>query len=226
MVSDSLSVAAVACLNEPLRRRLYEYVAASPEPVSREGAAGALGVARPLVAFHLDKLVAAGLLRVDRRRPEGRAGPGAGRPAKWYSRVPGELAVSVPERHYELAARLLAEAAEQSSASLPMADAVSEAAHRHGEALGGALRRRIADRALTLDDLVSVLDALGYDPRPAEGVVTMANCPFHVLAVEHPELVCGMNLRLLQGLAEAAGLSAQTAKLDPAPGRCCVTLGA
>lgn len=214
----------VASLNEPLRRRLYDYVAASPEPVSRDGAAAALGVARSVVAFHLDKLVAAGLLQVDRRRPEGRTGPGAGRPAKWYSRVPGELTVSIPKRRYELAARLLAEAAERSSPSLLMADALTEVVHEHGRGIGAEVRRHAGGRAPTVDDVVAALDELGYEPRRADGAVVMANCPFHVLAVEHRELVCGMNLHFLRGLVEAAGLPESSVGLDPAPGRCCVTL--
>lgn len=217
-------MAALACLNEPLRLRLYEHVAASTEAVSRDGAAAALDVPRSVVAFHLDKLVAAGLLRVERRRPAGRGGPGAGRPAKWYSRAPGEVTVSVPERHYELAAQLLAEAAERAGPSLPMVEALREVTHERGFALGTDLRQRMGDGSPTVDDTVAVLETLGYEPRPTGGVVTMANCPFHVLAAEHPELVCGMNLHLLEGLAEAAGLASGTARLDPAPGRCCVTL--
>ncbi len=224
MVPEPDLVGALACLDEPLRRRLYEHVAASPEPVSREGAAAALGMSRSLAAFHLDKLAAAGLLNVDRRRPEGRTGRGAGRPAKWYSRTPGELTVSVPERHYKLAARLLAEAAERSDASLPMAEALRQTVHQHGRALGMDLRLRTGDTTPTADDIVSLLSTLGYEPRRTDGSVIMANCPFHILAVEHPELICGMNLHLLCGLVEAAGLPAETAKLDPAPGRCCVTL--
>ncbi|MGH9170293.1 MAG: hypothetical protein ACRD0Z_05415 [Acidimicrobiales bacterium] len=51
----------------------------------------------------------------------------------------------------------------------------------------------------------------------------MANCPFHTLAAEQPELVCDMNLHLLEGLVEGAGLSPEAVRLDPAPGRCCVT---
>ncbi len=224
MVREPDLVGALACLDEPLRRRLYEHVAASAEPVSREGAAAALGVSRSLAAFHLDKLVAAGLLHFDRRRPEGRTGRGAGRPAKWYSRMPGELTVSVPERHYELAARLLAEAAERSDASLPIADALRKIVHQHGWALGVDLRQRSGDTTPTVDDVVSLLETLGYESRRTDGRMIMANCPFHLLAVEHPELICGMNLHLLCGLLEAAGLAPETATLDPAPGRCCVTL--
>jgi len=54
--------------------------------------------------------------------------------------------------------------------------------------------------------------------------VTLTNCPFHVLAREHTDLVCGMNLRLLDGLLEGAGAAELTARLQPTPGRCCVRL--
>jgi predicted ArsR family transcriptional regulator len=53
-----------------------------------------------------------------------------------------------------------------------------------------------------------------------DGDITLANCPFHTLAQEYTELVRGMNLRLLDGLA-STGLNAH---LDPAPPRCCLRL--
>src|SRR4051794_1349206 len=100
----------LASLSEPIRRTLYRYVAEQPGPVSREQAASGVGVAHHVAKFHLDKLEEDGLLEVEYRRPAGRTGPGAGRPAKYYRRAPGDLAVSLPERHYELPARLMAEA--------------------------------------------------------------------------------------------------------------------
>jgi len=104
---------ALAALSEPLRRRVYAHVASLRGEVSRGGVAAALGVARAVAAFHLDKLVGAGLLDVRYRRPPGRGGPGTGRPAKWYRRAAGAITVSVPERHYDLAAELLARAVER-----------------------------------------------------------------------------------------------------------------
>src|SRR3954465_4235620 len=85
----SAQVAAVAALAEPTRRRLYEYVVRRPHPVSRDDVAGALGLPRPTAAFHLDRLVADGLLDVHYERRTGRTGPGAGRPAKLYRRGGG-----------------------------------------------------------------------------------------------------------------------------------------
>ena len=79
-------VAAVAALAEPARRALYAFVSGQDEPVSREQAAAGAGVARHVAKFHLDKLVEDGLLDFEFRRPPGRRGPGAGRPAKVYRR--------------------------------------------------------------------------------------------------------------------------------------------
>lgn len=54
--------------------------------------------------------------------------------------------------------------------------------------------------------------------------VTLANCPFHALASEHTDLVCGMNLALMDAVVARLGESKLTATLDSAPGRCCVVL--
>src|SRR6266550_6065442 len=97
-------LAALALLDEPTRRRLYEYVSWHSEPVGRDQAAAALAITRELAAFHLDRLVEAGLLDASYRRLSGRQGPGAGRPAKLYLRADRDLSVSFPERRYEVVA--------------------------------------------------------------------------------------------------------------------------
>ncbi|TDE18841.1 transcriptional regulator, partial [Actinomadura sp. 6K520] len=114
---------AIALLQDPVRRRLYEFVAAQGREVGRNEAAEAAGVARTLAAFHLDRLVDAGLLEAGSRRLTGRSGPGAGRPAKVYRRSPGERGVSVPARDYRTAAGLLAEAAETAGLDVEVRDA-------------------------------------------------------------------------------------------------------
>src|SRR3954471_17139529 len=117
-------VAGIAALGEPVRRTLYGFVAAQPGPVNRDEAAAGAGVARHVAKFHLDKLVDDGLLEVEYRRPPGRRGPGAGRPAKFYRRSAREVAVSLPERHYELAGRLFARAIiEAERERVPVGDA-------------------------------------------------------------------------------------------------------
>jgi predicted ArsR family transcriptional regulator len=184
-------------LADPVRRELYRWVVAQAEPVSRDQAASGAGVPRHTAKFHLDRLVTDGLLETEFRRLTGRRGPGAGRPAKLYRRSPREVAVTLPPRRYELAARIMAAALDRGGS----AEALAEAAAEVG---------RTAN-----------LGALGYEPHERAGVVQLLNCPFHALAREHTALVCGMNLHLVAALL--AG-SDRRAVLDPAPGRCCVTV--
>src|SRR5919199_1558152 len=108
-------VSAVGALDDPARRALLDLVTARGAPVSRDEAAQALGLSRRATAFHLARLAGGGLLAVESRRRTGRTGPGAGRPAKLYRRSDDEIAVSVPERHYDLAGELLAGAGEDSA---------------------------------------------------------------------------------------------------------------
>src|SRR5262245_21811053 len=110
-------VAAVATLDDPIRKAVFDLVSRSPVPVGRDAAAEALGVSRRVAAFHLDRLAEQGLLDFEFRRPPGRGGPGAGRPAKVYRRADGEVAVSVPERHYDVVVELLAAAVSESIAT-------------------------------------------------------------------------------------------------------------
>jgi predicted ArsR family transcriptional regulator len=221
-------IAGIAALNEPVRRDLYRFVAAQPAPVSRDEAAAGVDVPRHVAKFHLDKLVQDGLLEVEFARPPGRSGPGAGRPAKLYRRSSRELAVSVPERHYDLAGRLLARAVTDAERDgVPVREALASAAHERGRAIGERARRRAGPRPsrnALLEATTEVLVDCGYEPRIDEEGVTLANCPFHALAQEHRDLVCGMNLDLMEGVAEGLGRAPFEPCLDPAPGRCCVRL--
>jgi predicted ArsR family transcriptional regulator len=220
-------VGGVAALADPLRRALYRFVSAQATPVSRDAAAAGVGVARHVAKFHLDKLVHDGLLAVEYARPPGRRGPGAGRPAKLYSRSSRELTVSVPQRQYELAARLLADAVTISGRDgITVADALAQVARDTGRAVGGqALRDAdVQQPENKLAVAVAALERAGYEPRVDGRDVALANCPFHVLAREHTDLVCGMNLDLLTGLVEGLVGSDLQACLEPAAGLCCVRL--
>lgn len=101
--SQQAQISAIAALDEPSRRRLYDYVVRQPEPVSRDEAAAALELPRSTVAFHLDRLVENDLLGVEYQRLTGRSGPGAGRPAKRHRRSDQHVAVALPQRCYDLA---------------------------------------------------------------------------------------------------------------------------
>ncbi|GAA1929881.1 helix-turn-helix transcriptional regulator [Nocardioides marmoribigeumensis] len=223
-MGDAEQWESVGVLAEPARRRLYEYVAGQPEPVTREQAADALAVPAHSVKFHLDKLAAAGLLEVDYRRVSGRTGPGAGRPAKLYRRSDREVALSVPPRRYDLVGEVLAEAVDRSvRGGVAIDDAVLEVARDIGRELGTAADESAETAALHRTG--TVLADHGYEPREDDGELCLTNCPFDRLAADHTELVCGINLALVDGVLD--GLSADTlqARLAPQPGLCCVRVG-
>jgi len=218
----------IAALGDPIRRALYRFVVAQPEPVGRTQAADAVGIAHHSAKFHLDKLESEGLLDIEYARQPGRSGPGAGRPAKRYRRSAREVAVSLPERRYDITGHVMAEAITTATDSgVPVAEAVQQSAAAMGRAVGERARGRVGSRpgrGACIRAVTAELVECGYEPRTGGDRIVLANCPFHTLAAQYPSLVCRMNLKLLEGLVQACGPSGLQAKLNPEPGRCCVTL--
>ena len=210
----------IAALAEPARRDLYTYVAAQAEPISRDQAAAGTGLPRHAVKFHLDRLVHEGLLEVEFRRLTGRQGPGAGRPAKLYRRAAREVSVTLPERQYDLAAHILAEAIHAADEGTSIRTAVARAAAEAGRAAGGQALANTSDPV----EAATVLASYGYEPRTVDDQTVLVNCPFHALAVDHTELICGMNLEFVRGMTQQLGYPDLAIDLEPAPGRCCVIL--
>lgn len=221
----------VRALGEPTRRALYEHVVAMGDWVGRDAAADAVGIARPNAAHHLDRLAADGLLEVDYRRISGRQGPGAGRPAKLYRRSRTQIGVSLPPRDYELAGRLFAEAIDRSRCEgIPVTDSLEVTAraegHRVAEAIPAAHEGwSDGDVAARREALIDALRARGFEPcRDDHGTIVLRNCPFHHLAKEHTELVCGMNLSLLGAVVDRLDGVGLDAHLEPSEDACCVRL--
>ncbi len=214
--SREASLSAIALLDEPVRRDLYDWVVAQGRPVGREEAARAVGVTRALATFHLDRLVVGGLLSAGYQRLTGRVGPGAGRPARVYWRAERDFGVSLPDRRYERAAELFASALERLGDGGPP-PALEDDARDLGLALG-----RTSRRGKPMRRLIAALEGAGYEPAVDEtGTVRLRNCPFHALVDAHRPLVCGTNLALAEGMASGSG-AAVRAFLDPQPGLCCV----
>lgn len=208
-------VAAFATLGDERRRRLYDHVVAQRRPVGRDEAAAAVGIGRPLAAYHLDKLAEVGLLDVVFARPPGRGGPGAGRPAKQYVRAEEPLAAQTPARDYAFVAQVLAEAVARTGPALR--EAARELAREEGRTLGTTLGSAAG--------LEVELTARGYEPHhDPDGALRLGNCPFYAVASTHPELVCGLNQAFVEGLLESAGAGDQVAELDPCAGCCCVAI--
>src|SRR5581483_6662453 len=210
-------ISAVAALNEPVRRDVYRYVVGQSDAVGREEAAQAVGVSRELAAFHLDKLAELQVLVVEFRRLSGRRGPGAGRPAKLYRPSDRQVDITFPERRYELAAHLLAQGMQDGP---DPAEGLARAARRFGEGLGARARCHLGRRPSgdrLLDQAATVLAAYGFEPARDEHEIRLRNCPFDALAADHRNLICGMNLALVEGLVAGLRTDAFDARLVSEP---------
>lgn len=219
----------LAVLNEDLRRRIFLFVRGQSQPVSREETAAELGISRKLAAFHLDKLSDAGLLDHHFARPEGRSGPGAGRPAKLYRPSNMVIEISVPQRQYELAGRLLLQGIQGQPTGASAREEACRAAMREGERLGAQIRRdqglRPPGAERTLSIALQVLSEHGFEPvRTSPDELVLRNCPFQALSKQDPEVICGMNLQFIKGLLSGLRSTSSEAALEPEPGHCCVKL--
>lgn len=216
------AAAAIALLEEPTRKRIYHLVRASRSPLTRDAVAAELGITRRLAAFHLDRLLERGLLRASYARPEGRSGPGAGRTSKMYEPSSLEIRVSIPERRYDLVARLLLAAMRAAGPVESTAEAARRVAAERGYALGrDAGNGAPGDPARSARIAEAVLERHGYEPARRDAALLPRNCPFRALAREAPDVVCDMNLGFLEGLAR--GLGGFRAVAAP-EGPCCVEL--
>jgi predicted ArsR family transcriptional regulator len=73
-------------------------------------------------------------------------------------------------------------------------------------------------------EVLGLPERYGFEPCREGDAVVLANCPFHALAREHTDTVCGMNLHLLRGMLHGLRESTLEARLTPTPDRCCVRL--
>jgi len=218
-------LARFSAFGEAHRSALYAVVAGDRRAISRDDAAAAIGISRPLAAYHLDRLVDDGLLEVRFERRTGRNGPGAGRPAKLYQRAAEAVELSVPARDYGFIAELLVKVVERDlsgTAQSALNDVANEAGAR---SVANVSTEESEDRTDGLADLRRTLGERGYEPYDDGGGLRLRNCPYHRLAEHHRDLVCTANLAFISGMAEHLGVDqALRPRLDPKPGECCVSI--
>lgn len=219
------AVERLGVLADRVRRTMYQFVRDQPGPVTREQVAAGTGTSVKLAAFHLEKLLERGLLRAHYQRPGSR--PEGGRPAKLYEPAREEVAVSLPERHYDLMGEILAGAAAVSGDEVR--DRAHELAYRRGFEAGEEYKAeshlRRPGRERTMGAAVEVLRELGFEPHlGAEGEMILRNCPFDALSEREPALVCGVNEAFVRGVLDGLGGRGVTAALDRGAARCCIVL--
>jgi predicted ArsR family transcriptional regulator len=226
--SDGLEarLAQLSAFGEARRRMLFAVVAGERRAISRDEAAAAVGISRPLAAYHLDRLVDDGLLEVRFERRTGRHGPGAGRPAKLYQRCTEAVEFSIPSRDYGFVADLLAKAVERDAEGTAQSALGEVATEAGATAVTRMSTKESANRTDGFADLRRTLGERGYEPYDDDDDdLRLANCPYHRLAEHHRELVCTANLAFISGMAEHLGLGQELRiRLDPKPGECCVSI--
>ena len=223
-VTSDPAIRAVAALDDDLRRGMYAFIRAARRPVTRDDAAAAVGISRKLAAFHLDKLVAAGVLQADYQATGARR---VGRAPKVYRPADADIRVSLPPRRHDLLAEILLDAA---TSGVPgTQEAIRQAAYDRGHDIGAEERRRTrpgrlgAERALTI--VAATMRDHGFDPvRESTDSLRLHTCPFHPMVATAPALVCGLNHAFLRGLVDGLDAPAVTAELAPRSGECCVEL--
>jgi predicted ArsR family transcriptional regulator len=171
-------------------RETLLFARAQALPVTADEVAAAQRVHRNVARGRLERLAEAGLLIPSFERRTGRAGPGAGRPAKTYRVAPELTAIEFPERHYEQLIGLVVDA-------LPKR-ARPNRLHEVGVAFGRELAGRAGLRSArtfhtALRRVCAALGGLGYQASVTElsgerAVITTATCPLRPLVRAHPEL--------------------------------------
>lgn len=219
-------VAALGLLVEPQRRQIYEHLFEQRSPSTLTEIADDLELGRTLVSFHLTKLVEGGLVEVLAAPPsDGRRG----RPSQRYQASQREITASVPQRHYELVAEVLLQAASEQGDAESLGTTAGRVGRRRGAAVGAEHRPARSPRTSRArwSSVHSLLEKLGYAPRFKGAELLLRNCPFDRLRETNCDLVCGINHALTEGYLDGLGVADElSAQLRPCADNCCVVVTA
>lgn len=218
--------ASYSLLSDPQRRRIYLAIRQAGRAMTKDDVATSLGISPTLATFHLEKLLEGGFLEAHFAHSDVRPGRRVGRRAKYYLPSRREVALTIPERRYQVVAEILAGAVVAADAAVSAHQRALELAHAKGREIG---REFLAERGsrgkaeLSRRAVARLIGELGYEPRLERREILLGNCPFDAL-VAPPYLVCELSERLLQGALEGC----QVRRLEPVQnhreGHCCVVL--
>jgi predicted ArsR family transcriptional regulator len=223
-------------LTSPVRRRILEVLEAAehgdPDRLGGEGLTAAqlakqLSLHVTTVRFHLDQLVAAGLLEASFHKHIG-----AGRPRKVYAPVARPRPRTSSQESLALLTTLLTEAFTaqvEDGASLSPEEAGRRWAEEHVPVQDTQPAVTAGEWIAKLGRAIDVLSAWGYEPElTADGVgrdarIELAHCPFRDLARANTEVVCGIHRGLIAGTMNRLGEPRTEVDLFPfADGHRCI----
>lgn len=219
--------------DRPRRRRVVELLRQAGQPLGVTEVAERLGVHANTARFHLDALVADGVVDRSLADPSG-----PGRPRTVYAPHAGMDRAGV--RSYRLLAQMLLShlAAEGREGG----EAARQAGREWGRYVAEPpLPHRSPTAAEATGRLTALLEDLGFAPEPGEQgepehprhpasaapeVIRLRHCPFLELAEEYGSVVCPAHLGLMQGALEEmqAPVTATALKPFAEPDACLVHL--
>lgn len=224
-LSDSISDLTSA-LGDPTRRAVYIAIRESTGPMSTAGIAELFDIHPNVARHHLDKLAADGYLDVTHRRPNGRTGPGAGRPAKYYAVSSKQIDVHFPTHRHDVLSDMLVRIIDRIAP-----DNIREVAEQVGTEVGRELAGEIGSPEDTgyegaVKAVVRAMTGIGFGVSSdvAGQRLLMSHCPFGDTAAAHPEVVCSLDRGMVRGLMGSLEHACEPV-LHPAAGsdRDCVT---
>lgn len=194
------------------RLRILQLLREVPDGLGVQGLAERVGLHANTVRFHLDRLVAEGLVL---RHVEERTEPG--RPRLEFRAVARPDAQR-DQRSYRLLAEILASFV--TGAVPDPAAAATEAGRRWGHYLTerpAPYQRTSEEEAVT--ELLNTLSEIGFAPElspdESHGKVLLRHCPFLEVAEAHREVVCSVHLGLMQGALEEVRAPVTADRLEP-----------
>lgn len=197
----------------PGRAAVLQLLLDQPEAPRLAALAQASGLHPNTVREHLEALVADGWVRRVRSEPQGR-----GRPAWCYE--------SVEERgRDEYAGLATALAASIASTSPAPAETARFAGEHWGSSLAAERDRRPETAEDARDEVVTLLDELGFEPEvdaARDDLVRLTRCPLLEAAHRYPGVVCEVHRGLVSGALAAYGADPEGTDLVPfaEPGAC------
>ncbi len=209
-----------SALGDPTRRGIYITVRESPEPATATQIAELFSIHPNVARHHLDHLAEGGYLEVTRRRPEGKSGPGAGRPAKCYTATTKEIDLHFPARRYDLLSELLVRVIERINPG-NLAELAADVGREYGKEIAaeiGAPEESGFDMAVSAVALAMTGMGFSTDPDADSRRLLTSHCPFADTAVKHPEVVCSLDRGIVSGLMETLSADWRPVQVVSNPG--------
>lgn len=215
-----------SALGDPTRRAIFIAVRESAEPMTSATVAELFGLHPNVARHHLDKLAGDGYLQVSRRRPSGRTGPGAGRPAKCYEATSKAIDLTFPTKRPDLLIELLVRLVDR-VAPAGIAAVAEEVGRHYGRELAGEIGSPGDDGyESAVKAVAQAMSGLGFDialdPLGDPGRLLTSHCPFGAAAVGFPDVVCSLDRGLVGGLFEGLHQRCQPV-VHPHTDEACVT---